>query len=268
MSQKRIHYYGAGQMSEAMIRASIKKGYVEAENVSCTDLFPERIAFLAEQYGISAANHQADDIAQADYVILGVRPQDNIAEIAAEIAPMMKAGATVISIIAGVTMAQLTDWFGEQRAIVRIIPNTMTDTGLGYSGAVYNSLVEADGVDAFICSFGKVMHVQESQLDIFTGYGVAGINYVYCFVEALVDSGVLAGLPRDMAREIAYENLIGGVEMLKMSGLHPRQLMDINNSPAGVGINGLYELNKSDFVAGLQSSVLAAVRRTTELGKK
>lgn len=268
MSQKRIHYYGAGQMAEAMIRASIKNGYTSADNISCTDLFAERVTLLAKEYGVVAANHQRDDIASADYIVLGVRPQDNIAEIAAEIKPIIKADATVISIIAGVTMAQLTEWFGSDRAIVRIIPNTLTDTGFGYSGAVYNALVEAQGVDEFICSFGKVMHVQESQLDIFTGYGVAGPNYVYYFIEALVDAGVLAGLPRTMAKEIAYENLVGGVEMIKMSGLHPRQLMDINNSPAGVGMNGLFELNQSDFAAGLQKSVLAAVRRTTELGKK
>ncbi|MCS5947101.1 hypothetical protein LNP25_30475 [Klebsiella variicola subsp. variicola] len=56
--------------------------------------------------------------------------------------------------------------------------------------------------------------------------------------------------------------------MLRQSQKHPRQLLDINNSPAGVGIHALYELNNSDFAAGLQRSVLAAVRRTRELGQR
>ena len=100
---------------------------------------------------------------------------------------------------------------------------------------------------------------------LFRSVSQSRYNYVYYFIESLTDAGVLAGLPRPQATQVAWENLVGAVEMLKVSGCHPRQLMDINNSPAGVGINGLFELNKSDFAAGLQRSVMAAVRRTTEL---
>lgn len=123
-------------------------------------------------------------------------------------------------------------------------------------------------MEAFLSGFGKVQVVDEALLDVFTGYGVAGPNYVYYFIESLADAGVLAGLPREQAWRIALENVEGAVAMLRHTGLHPRQLLDINNSPGGVGINALHELNRSDFAAGLQRSVLTAVRRTTELGKE
>ena len=110
-------------------------------------------------------------------------------------------------------------------------------------------------------------YYQRTEIDIFTGFGVAGPNYIYYFIESLTDAGVLAGLPRPQATEVVLENLLGAVEMLRQSQKHPRQLLDINNSPAGVGIHGLYELNNSDFAAGLQRSVLAAIRRTRELGQ-
>ena len=111
------------------------------------------------------------------------------------------------------------------------------------------------------------MYVEETLIDIFTGFGVVGPNYVYYFIESLADAGVLAGLPREQAWQVTLENLVGAVEMLKQTGKHPRQLLDINNSAGGVGINALHELNISDFAAGLQRSVLKAVQRTTELGK-
>ncbi|MDC0610025.1 NAD(P)-binding domain-containing protein [Vibrio sp.] len=267
MLTQQMHFFGAGQMAEAMIRATINSQCFAADHISCFDIRPSRTVELSQQYGILEQEDVAINLANADIIVLGVRPQDDLVAIAKIINQHAKPNATLISIIAGVTLQQLGENFGTERPIARIIPNTLTDTGLGYTGAVYNDLVDKKIVDTFVTSFGKVMHVAENMLDIFTGYGVAGINYVYLFIEALVDAGVLAGMPREQAKAIAYENLIGAVEMLNLSNCHPRQLLDINNSPAGVGINGLFELNQSNFAGAIQKSVLTQVRRTTELAK-
>ena len=131
-----------------------------------------------------------------------------------------------------------------------------------------NAHASAAEIEPFLRGFGKVLYLPERLIDIFTGFAVAGPNYIYYFIESFTDAGVLAGLSRPQATEVVLENLLGAVEMLRQSQKHPRQLLDINNSPAGVGIHGLYELNNSDFTAGLQRSVLAAVRRTRELGQR
>ncbi|WP_315711135.1 pyrroline-5-carboxylate reductase family protein [Brenneria uluponensis] len=266
MSQ--IHFIGAGQMAEAIIRAAINSGNLSPEKVTLEDIDAERITTLQTRYQLSSQPDGEQALANADYIVMGVRPQDDIPAVTKRICQYAASHATVISIIAGVTLARLTELLGEKRAIARVIPNTLTDTGYGYSGAVLNDYVQVEPLSAFLESFGKVMFLEERLLDVFTGYGVAGPNYVYYFIESLVDAGVLAGLPRVQATEVAYENLVGAVEMLKISNRHPRQLLDINNSPAGVGMHGLYELNNSDFAAGLQRSVLAAVKRTTELASK
>lgn len=146
-----------------------------------------------------------------------------------------------------------------------MIPSTLTDTGYGYSGVTLNQHARAETLDGFFTAFGKVLYLEERLIDVFTGFGVAGPNYIYYFIESLTDAGVLAGLPRPLATKVVQENRLGAVEMLRLSGKHPRQLLDINNSPTGVGMHGLYELNNSDFAAGLQRSVLAAVKRTTAL---
>ncbi|MBP2199780.1 pyrroline-5-carboxylate reductase family protein [Pantoea cypripedii] len=260
-----IHFFGAGQMAEAIIRAALQRHTLSASRVTLSDIDPARIALLQTRYQLTSTLPEAAALASADYIVLGIRPQDDLATVAAQINQYATPTTTVISIIAGVTLEKLASLLGATRPIARIIPNTLTDTGLGFSGVAFNPHVERGPLLPFLESFGKVMLLEERLIDAFTAFAVAGVNYVYYFIESLTDAGVLAGLTRTQSTQAVYENLIGAVEMLKLKQCHPRQLMDINNSPGGVGINGIFELNKSDFAAGLQQSVLAALRRTTEL---
>lgn len=266
MSQK-ILFIGSGQMSEAIIRALIKNQVYQAENILIDDLSNARLAALQNRYQVTIAS----DSQAADIIVLGVRPQDDWQGILQRLSGV-KPDAIIISIIAGVTIAQIKSALNVVVPVIRTIPNTLTDTGFGYSGVATDQLDQKIAlqpkVAAFFNGFGKFEIIQESLLDIFTGYGVAGPNYVYYFYESLVDAGVLAGLPRDIAKRLALENLKGSAAMLDITQKHPRELLDINNSPAGVGMHGLFALNNSDFAAGLQRSVLAAVQRTVELGKQ
>ncbi|ARD63006.1 pyrroline-5-carboxylate reductase [Kosakonia radicincitans DSM 16656] len=262
-----VHFIGAGQMAEAIIRASLETGKLRAEEISLEDIDAGRIALLTERYGLVQERQSEHVLREASLVVLGIRPQDDLVGVAARIQPHLSAGTTVVSLIAGVTLLKLEAALGAGKPIARVIPNTLTDTGFGYSGVVLNAQATPEQVEPFLTGFGKVLYLPERLIDIFTGFGVAGPNYIYYFIESLTDAGVLAGLSRAQASEVVLENLQGAVEMLRLSQKHPRQLLDINNSPAGVGIHGLYELNNSDFAAGLQRSVLAAVKRTRELGE-
>lgn len=266
---KKAYFIGGGQMAEAIIRALIKNKVFKAENISVTDILPQRVEYLIKQYKIQAYTQlQTDAASQADIIIIAVRPQDNLEDLGTFIHEHATESTVVLSIVAGVTIEKLTGYIQKaNQKIVRIIPNTLTDTGYGYSGVALNEHAVKEDVDDFINGFGKAQYIDESLIDVFTGYGVAGPNYVYYFIESLADAGVLAGLARAQAWEVALENVVGSVAMLKQSKLHPRQLMDINNSAGGVGIHLTYELNASDFAAGLQRAVLSAVETTTKLGE-
>ncbi|WP_455812832.1 pyrroline-5-carboxylate reductase family protein [Pseudomonas graminis] len=260
-----VHFIGAGQMAEAIVRASLSAGSLRAEAVSLEDIDAARVDLLQQRYQLGERN-TTQALSHASLVVLGIRPQDDLAAVAKRVRPLLAPSATVVSLIAGVTLEKLEALFGTDTPIARVIPNTLTDTGFGYSGVVLNAHARSERVDPFLAGFGKVLYLPESQIDIFTGFGIAGPNYIYYFIESFTDAGVLAGLSRAQASEVVLENLLGAVAMLRHSQKHPRQLLDINNSPAGVGMHGLYELNNSDFAAGLQRSVLAAVKRTRELG--
>jgi len=266
MTMQNVHFIGGGQMAEAIMRAVVRNKTIAAEHISVSDPKEERLLFLSDTYGVQTHEAQESAIAKADLIVIAVRPQDDLVGVGHLIKQYSSKESAICSIVAGVTIHRLASFIGEERSIIRVIPNTLTDTGLGYSGAALNAYASKNQVDGFLNGFGKVQYLNESQIDIFTGYGVAGPNYVYYFIESLTDAGVLAGLPREQAWQVALENVSGAVEMLRHSQLHPRQLLDINNSPGGVGIHALYELNNSDFAAGLQRSVQAAVKRTTELG--
>ncbi|WP_019153544.1 pyrroline-5-carboxylate reductase [Robertmurraya massiliosenegalensis] len=263
-----IHFIGGGQMVEAIIRAILANETVNKDEITVADISEQRNTYLMETYQVKASGEQMEALKKADIIVIGVRPQDDLASVGVQIREYSRKDAVVVSIVAGVTMEKLANFIGEERAIARVIPNTLTDTGYGYSGVALNSYASKEQVDEFLNGFGKVMYVEERLIDIFTGFGVAGPNYVYYFIESFADAGVLAGLSREQAWNIVLENVVGSVEMLKLSGKHPRQLLDINNSAGGVGINALHELNRSDFAAGLQRSVLKAVNRTTELGQE
>ncbi|MBM4760998.1 pyrroline-5-carboxylate reductase [Bacillus sp. B15-48] len=268
MTTELIHFIGGGQMAEAMIRAVINNGTIAAKNISVSDLRETREQFLHDTYGVLSPVQQDEAIREAGIIVVAVRPQDDLASLGKFIHEHAKPTAVILSIVAGVTIEKFARYLGGEHPIVRVIPNTLTDTGLGYSGVALNSLATTEQVDAFLNGFGKVLYIEEALIDTFTGFGVCGPNYVYYFIESLADAGVLAGIPREQAWQVTLENVAGAVEMLKQTGKHPRQLLDINNSQGGVGIHALHELNNSDFAAGLQRSVLAAVKRTTELGEE
>lgn len=264
--QKRIHFIGGGQMAEAMIRAILANRVVTANQITVSDVVAERNSYLNKTFGVVASEKQEEAIKQADIIVIGVRPQDDLDTVGNLIKEGSQPDAAVVSIVAGVTIEKLEKIIAKDIAIIRVIPNTLTDTGFGYSGAALNALATKHQVDDFLNGFGKVLYVEENLIDIFTGFGVVGPNYIYYFIESFADAGVLAGLSREQAWMLTLENMKGAVEMLKQTNKHPRALLDINNSAGGVGITALHELNNSDFAAGLQRSVLAAVRRTTALG--
>ena len=187
----KIYAFGGGQMVEAMLRAALKKGIIKAETTGVTDISADRVNYLTDTYHLQASQ-QPDwtAITAADLVILGVRPQDDWQQIMKELVNHDYA-KDVLSIIAGVTVKQLASQ-ADRFAITRIIPNTLTDVAMGYSGVVKNDRANQTVIEEFLNSFGKVDYIDESLLDVFTGYGVAGPNYIYNFLISFTNAGVLA----------------------------------------------------------------------------
>ncbi|MHB8764056.1 MAG: pyrroline-5-carboxylate reductase, partial [Deferrisomatales bacterium] len=180
------------------------------------------------------------------------------------------AGALVVSVCAGVPLGRLTAGLPPGTPVVRCMPNTPALVGCGASVYCANPHVTAEGrraVELLLGAVGQVHEVQkESLLDAVTGLSGSGPAYAFTFLEALADGGVLAGLPRALARALACQTLLGAARLAQASDEHTAELKDRVTSPGGTTSAGLRELELRGFRGAVIEAVRAAAERSKELG--
>jgi pyrroline-5-carboxylate reductase len=125
---------------------------------------------------------------------------------------------------------------------------------------------KADELEKILAAAGMVDRLEEKYLDAVTGLSGSGPAFVYLFIEALADGGVLAGLPRDKALRYAAQTVLGSAAMVKETGRHPGELKDMVTSPGGTTIAGVSALENNAFRGTVINAVEAAWKRSLELG--
>ena len=204
-------------------------------------------------------------VAKADGVLLAVKPA-GISKVMDQ-ADGFWAGKLIVSIAAGFTLGNLCKLAGHCRA-VRVMPNTPSLIGRGASAFCCGEEVADEDrtlVAEALAAVGISMEVAESQMDAVTGLSGSGPAYVYVLIEALADGGVAAGLPRNLAMQLATQTVIGAAEMVQKTGQHPGQLKDAVASPGGTTIAGLQALEENGVRAAMIAAVKASAARSKEL---
>lgn len=256
-------------MATALVRGFLEQGIVEQEQVlACDHSTPSQDRFIAET-GASCVESLVEVVNHADFLFLAVKPQQ-LPEVGSEVAPLLKPQQTVISIAAGVPLAKLGVMLSDHRRLVRIMPNTPALVGCGAAGlAVGEGVDEADvaAIQALMNSVGLCERIPESLMDAVTGLSGSGPAYVFQFIEALSDGGVMAGLPRDKATKLAAQTVLGAAKMVLETGQHPGELKDAVASPAGTTIYGLAALEENAFRSAVIEAVSASANRSKELGE-
>jgi pyrroline-5-carboxylate reductase len=194
-----------------------------------------------------------------------------MAEVIRELAGKIPGSALVVSIAAGVRLARLAEWLGEETRVVRVMPNTPCLIGEGACGYCLGERATPDDgelVGKLLEAVGTAWQVEEKMLDAVTGLSGSGPAFVFVIIEALSDAGVLVGLPRHIAASLAAETIRGSVDMLLATGEHPAVLKDRVASPGGTTIAGLQAIERGALRATLIAAVEAAAKRSTELGAK
>jgi pyrroline-5-carboxylate reductase len=264
----KLGFIGCGKMASALAGGVLKSGAFAKEAIFVTDKIPGAVKNLTATHGVQAVADNAALAASADVVLLCVKPGD--AFDALQTTREQLSGKLVISILAGVTLAALQKSAGEKTRVVRVMPNT---PALIHKGAAAYALghsatdADADVVEKIFAAVGKVFRVKEELLDVVTGLSGSGPAYIYVVVEALADAGVLMGLPRELALQLAAQTVAGAAEMVLETGLHPAQLKDQVISPGGTTIAGLEALEAAGLRSAFLSAVRAATQRSRELGK-
>lgn len=263
----RIGFLGTGKMASALAKGWLKAGLVRAAQLSGSDpVEPVRAAFAQDTGGfVSAAN--ADIVKRSDVLILAVKPQ-SLPGLMTEIRPAL-GDHLILSIAAGVSLAQLTTGLGTSCRIVRVMPNTPALVGSSasaFSGGSHATAADLELVQRLLGNVGRAIQVPEKLLDAVTGLSGSGPAYAFVMIEALSDGAVRMGLPRDVATLLAAQTLLGAAQMVLETGLHPGVLKDQVASPGGTTIAGLHALEQGNLRAALMNAVQAATERATELG--
>lgn len=257
---------GCGNMGAALIRGAVAGG-VPAGSIRLVDTDPAKIAALTKD-GIGKASTLEEALPKASTVIFAVKPQV-FPQIAIRIGQLLPESALCITIMAGVAVRRVRELLGrpEQR-VARLMPNLPLTVGAGASAVAVGGLAPEDLelVRSIFKPTGALVEVPESQLDAVTGLSGSAPAYVLKFLMALEDGGVQAGLPRGTARELSLATIEGTCKLLRAAGVEPDVLRGQVTSPGGTTIYGLRALENGGFAASVMEAVMAATRRSQELG--
>ncbi len=267
--EKKIAFLGGGNMAEALIKGVIAAGTAKPDQILATDVSPDRREHLKKAYGIIIQKTNADAARVGDIIVLSVKPQV-IEKVLAEIENVVDNNKLVISIAAGIAIARIEKTLRNGSRVVRVMPNTPALVLAG-AAAIAGGKFATNGDMALaqdiFNSVGRAVVVEEKLMDAVTGLSGSGPAYVFMIIDALSDAGVKAGLPRQLALELAAQTVFGSAKMVLETKEHPGKLRDMVTSPGGTTIEGLHALEKGKLRATLMNAVEAATARSKELGK-
>lgn len=268
LKESKIAIIGPGVMGEAILSALLDNGKCSPEKIIISGPDEERNSLLQQKYKVRSMQENSAAVSQADIIVLAVKPQ----KFSGAVRPMkglVKKGALIISIIAGVKLDTLVAFTGHDR-IIRAMPNTPVRIAKGITA--WTATVGVDekqiaGAKELFTALGDEVFVDdENYLDMATAVSGTGPAYVFLFMEAMIDAGVHLGLPRRIAEQLVMETLRGSVEFFASNHEHPAKLRNDVTSPGGTSAEALYYLEKAGFRTAISRAVFAAFERSQELG--
>ena len=269
MIKQRISLIGGGKMGEALIKGILEAKIVNHEQITVSDMIPERLDYLKSTYGVKTTTSNIEATSTAEIVILAVKPQV-MSKVLSELGNIRGENILWISIAAGVTVETICSGLGKEPRVIRVMPNTPAQVRAGVIAIAAGEHVLPEDIglaENIFGAVGEVFLVNEALMDAVTGVSGSGPAYVCLLVEGLASGGVRAGLPVDMAYRIATQTFLGTAKMILETNKHPAQLRDEVTSPGGTTIAGLSVLEKKGIRGLLIETVEAATNRAKEMGK-
>jgi pyrroline-5-carboxylate reductase len=268
MTKHIVAVIGAGKLGELVLSGLLRAGWPPA-GLLATTRRPERATELAERYGIRPVSNLTA-ITQADVLAIAVKPQDAgrfLDEFGMKIPP----DKLVVSLCAGLPTSFFAERLPDGTPVVRVMTNTpalvdqaMTVLSAG-PWATEEHLALAEEI---FTPLGKTLRVPEAQQDAVTALSGSGPAYFYLLVEAMIDAGILLGLPRQVAHDLIVQTAIGSAVMLRDSGEHPVKLREAVTSPAGTTIAAIREMENHGVRAAMLSALEAARDRAREIAQQ
>lgn len=260
-----IAILGTGKMGEALMSGLLRAGF-HPSDIMATARREDRAQALRDRYDVQVVSN-IDAAKTADTLVLAVKPQD-MGTLLGEIAPHVPSGKLVISVAAGITTSFVESRLGDEVPVVRVMSNTpvLVDEAMSViSAGAHASEVHLKHTEDLLKPVGKVLRIPESQQDAATALSGSGPAYFFYLVEAMVDAGILLGMPRAAALDMVTQSIVGAAIMLRDSGEHPVILREAVTSPGGTTISAIAELERHRVRAAFLAAIEAARDRSRQL---
>jgi pyrroline-5-carboxylate reductase len=263
-----IAVLGAGKIGEALLSGLLHGGHAPGD-LLFMERYPARAEELTQRYPGMQSVTVEEAAKRADILVVAVKPQD-IDPVLDVLAPLLGPSSLVVSLCAGLPTSLYERRLAEGVPVVRVMPNTPMLVGEAMSAISAGRHATAEHLAAvkdLLSHVGEVVEVPEGQQDAVTALSGSGPAYFFFLVEAMIDAGILLGLPRALAGQLIIQSAVGAAKMLAESDEHPVLLREAVTSPAGTTINAIRELEKHGVRAALLDAIEAARDRSQELGR-
>lgn len=267
----KVAFIGAGNMNSAIILGLINNGF-SAQDIIVSNPSPQKRQQLAKEHGINETASNIEAAQFADVIVLGVKPhfiESVCQEISNEINAQEKC---FISVAAGTTIAQIQAALKSESSVIRVMPNTPSQLGLGVSGAFASKQVTKEQeqfADQLMQATGIVKWLQsESEIDYITAISGSGPAYFFLFMEAMATEAVRLGFSEQDAREIIQQTALGAANMVVKNDIPIAQLRENVTSKGGTTQAALKAFTDGDLPHLVSNAMQAAIARAKEMAQQ
>ena len=263
----KLTFIGGGNMAQAIIGGLAQKGFT-ASDITVVELIAEQRTRLAQQLGVRAVASAAEAAPYGDIVIMAVKPQQ-MREACTPLLPYLKQ-QLIISIAAGLRLADLSRWLGGYGKLVRTMPNTPALIGAGVTGLyALPAVSETERIVAehILQAVGSTLWISdEAQMDAVTAVSGSGPAYAFLFIEALQQAASELGFTPEQARQLSIETALGAARLAAQSDDPASALRERVTSKGGTTEAALRTMAERGVKNGIVAGILAADARGRELG--
>ena len=266
---RKIGFIGCGNMGRAMLGALVKSNDINNDNIIVSTKSEESAKRINQEFGVQTTVVNTEVAKKSNVLFLAVKPYF-FKEVIEEIKDIVNNDTIIISIAAGITIAQIEEGFGKKIKVVRTMPNTPALVGEGMSAVCPNKNINSDELEyvkKLYNLFGKCEILEEKDFHAFIALCGSSPAYVFMFIEAMADAAVMAGMPRKQAYNFAAQSVLGSAKMVLESGKHPGELKDMVCSPAGTTIDAVKVLENEGMRSAVINAVCACVEKSREMSK-
>lgn len=263
----KIGFIGSGNMATALAKGFISSKKVLPEDVFISSRTAETLAKW-ENTGVNTTIDNKVVCKECDFVIFAVKP--NVLPLVLNQTKSLLKEKLVLSIAAGTTIKTMEEILAADTKIIRCMPNTPAQVGCGMTVLAPNSFVsqsEAEEARELFDSVGSAIILEEKYINAATALHGSSPAYVYMMIEAMANSGVKYGIPKNISIALAAKAVEGAAKMVLETNRHPAELKDAVCSPGGTTIAAVMELENNGFLSSISSAIDACIKKADEMSK-